>query len=126
MIAAFAPDATAITLVKAFRQGEPIALPGTPATPAPAMAPHDLCLVKLNIGPGNPGPDDAPSTSAGIGVEVWLPAPIVWNQRLELWGDGGFSGRAEISDRSVIGAPEALDRRKIKPVRGSQRFGKLT
>jgi feruloyl esterase len=89
----FLPDAnTHVLLVKAFKQGDPIALSNTPATPAPATAPADLCLVKLLVGPGNPGPTDAPSTSPGIGIEIWLPAPANWNERIRAYGSGGWAG----------------------------------
>ena len=85
MKTAFKPDAnTTVTLVKAFKKGDPLALAGTPASPAPQIATEDVCLVKINVGPGNPGPAGALSTSAGIGIEAWLPSPAKWNKRL-LW-----------------------------------------
>lgn len=87
---AFKPDAnTTVLLVKAFKQGDPVALSGTPSTPVPQKAPADLCLVKLLVGPGNAGPAGAPSTSAGIGIEVWLPNAASWNQRVRVYGSGG-------------------------------------
>lgn len=93
MKAAFAPDAnTAVTLVKAYRAGDPIALSATPATPAPPVAPVDVCLVKLLVGPGQAGPAGAPSTSAGIGIEVWLPAAASWNKVIRVFGSGGWAG----------------------------------
>lgn len=52
----------------------------------------DLCLVKVVVGPGNPGSAGAPSTSAGIGIEVWLPTPSAWNERIRNLGGGGWSG----------------------------------
>jgi feruloyl esterase len=52
----------------------------------------DLCMVKLMVGPGNPGPADAPSTSKGIGIEVWLPMPEKWNGRIHSIGGGGWVG----------------------------------
>ena len=70
----FKPDSqTTVLLVKAFNKGDALALSGTPATPAPPVAANDVCVVKLLVGPGNPGPAGLPSTSAGIGIEVWLP-----------------------------------------------------
>lgn len=93
MKAAFKPDArTQVVLVKAFKQGDSLALPGTPASPAPPIAGSDLCLVKLVVGPGNAGTAGAPSTSAGIGIEVWLPAPSAWNERIRNLGGGGWAG----------------------------------
>ena len=65
MMTDFKPDSnTTVTLVKAFKKGDPLALSATPATPPPPVALNDLCLVKLTIGPGNPGPAGAPSTSS--------------------------------------------------------------
>src|SRR6266404_1642349 len=56
MITAFKPDAnTTVTLVKAFKKGDSLALSATPASPPPPIAANDMCLVKLTIGPGNPG-----------------------------------------------------------------------
>ena len=79
MIAAFKPDAnTTVTLVKSFKKGDSLALSGTPASPTPPVAINDLCLVKLTVGPGNPGPASAPSTSSGIHIEMWLPSPANW------------------------------------------------
>src|SRR6267378_3603135 len=98
MKTAFRPDAnTTVTLVKAFKKGDRLALSGTPASPPPLVASNDVCLVKLNVGPGNPGPADAPSTSAGIGMEIWLPTPANWNQRTKSTGDGAFAGNPTIS-----------------------------
>jgi feruloyl esterase len=98
MKTAFKPDAnTNVVLVKAFNAGDPLALPGTPATPAPPVAAADLCLVKMVVGPGNPGTAGAPSTSAGIGIEVWLPTPANWNERIRNLGGGGWAGGNQAS-----------------------------
>src|SRR5215207_7337308 len=71
---AFKPDAeTSVLLVKSFKTGDPLLLTGTPTAATPT-ATTDVCVVKLLVGPGNPGPAGAPSTSAGIGIEVWLPS----------------------------------------------------
>lgn len=72
------------------------------------IASVDLCVVKVNVGPGNPGPADAPSTSAGIGIEVWLPAANEWNQRLHVIGGGGFAGDPKVSSLNQIGGDLAL------------------
>lgn len=93
---------TRVQLVRQFRKGEalPLAWPlqqselgflddyGSFAMVAEA----DLCLVKLLVGPGNPGPVDAPSTSSGIGIEVWLPSQTAWNGRVHAVGTGGLGG----------------------------------
>lgn len=100
---AFRPDAeTTVLVVKSFKTGDPLALANTPATPAPMAAPVDLCLVKLLVGPGNAGPAGAPSTSAGIGIEVWLPAPATWNERIRAYGSGGWAG-GQHSDPALVG-----------------------
>lgn len=62
----------------------------------------DLCLVKLNIGPGNPAPAGAPSSSRGIGVEIWLPSPETWNGRIHQLGGGGFNGVAAVSSLTKL------------------------
>lgn len=101
--AAFKPDSlTTVLLVKSFKAGDKIALSKTPATPPPPTAAVDLCLVKMLVGPGNPGPAGAPSTSAGIGIEVWLPTTKNWNGRIRAYGNGGWAGSAE-SDVTTIG-----------------------
>lgn len=85
-------DRTTVLLAKTFKQGEALVLPGTPATPTPPTAGSELCFVKLLVGPGSPGTGGAPSTSAGIGIEVWLPTPENWNQRIRNLGGGGWAG----------------------------------
>jgi hypothetical protein len=91
--AAFAPDTnTAVLLVKSFKAGDSLALSGTPASPTPPVLAAGMCLVKLLVGPGNPGPAGAPSTTRGIGIEVWLPEPARWNERIRAFGSGGFGG----------------------------------
>src|SRR6266478_1486034 len=103
MITAFKPDAnTTVTLVKAFKKGDPLALSGTPASPPPPIAANDMCLVKLTIGPGNPGPAGALSTSSGIHIETWLPSPANWNKRIHNITLGGFGGNAIIGNTSLI------------------------
>nr|QJD15099.1 esterase [uncultured bacterium] len=87
----FKPDAlTTVVQVKSFAAGSEIVAASArgPATIAEA----DVCLVKLNVGPGNPGPQGAPSTSPGIGIEVWLPARDKWNERFRAMGGGGWAG----------------------------------
>ncbi len=89
----FAPDAnTTVLLVKAFNAGDSLALSGTPASPTPPVLSASMCLVKLLVGPGNPGVAGAPSTTKGIGIEVWLPAVANWNERIRAFGSGGFAG----------------------------------
>ena len=101
--AKFHPDAnTKVTLVRAFRKGEDLNLDGKPSGQA---SPDDVCMVKMMVGPGNPGPAEASSTSDGIAIEVWLPSPAKWNNRIHAWGTGGFSGPWQISSLTSFGLP---------------------
>jgi hypothetical protein len=101
----FTPDSlTTVLMVKAFKKGDALALSGTPATPPPAIAANDVCMVKLLVGPGNPGPAGAPSTSVGIGIEVWLPTPANWNRRIHVIGGGGWQGGVHTSLTLLAGA----------------------
>ena len=101
----FKPDSqTTVLLVKAFNKGDALALSGTPSTPAPPLAANDVCVVKLLVGPGNSGPAGLPSTSAGIGIEVWLPAPANWNHRIHVIGGGGFAGGVQTNTTLLAGA----------------------
>lgn len=88
----FRPDAlTTVVAVKSFRVGDPLVITGA-ATPYTQTATKPLCGVQLLVGPGNPGPAGAPSTSPGIGIQIWLPQKGSWNQRLHALGGGGFQG----------------------------------
>ncbi|MGJ7510745.1 tannase/feruloyl esterase family alpha/beta hydrolase [Variovorax sp. GT1P44] len=99
----FAPDAlTQVLLVKSFKAGDPLVLSGTPTASTP-MATSDVCVVKLLVRPGNPGPADAPSTSQGIGIEVWLPSESKWNQRIHVKGGGGWAGGVQTSLTALAG-----------------------
>jgi feruloyl esterase len=105
----FRPDRdTRVLLVKPFKAGDPVALSNTPAVPAPPTAPVDLCLVKLLIGPGHPGTPGAPSTSPGIGIEVWLPTSTNWNRIIRTYGSGGWAGGFQ-ADTTRIGGTGAGD-----------------
>ncbi|HUR95615.1 MAG TPA: tannase/feruloyl esterase family alpha/beta hydrolase [Gemmatimonadales bacterium] len=104
---------TKVLLVRQFKQGEPLLLTGAPDTSArgagvegapnatPPTAGLDLCMVKLLVGPGIPGPAGAPSTSAGIGIEVLLPSHDKWNQRIRAYGNSGWAGTAQTSLTAV-------------------------
>jgi hypothetical protein len=96
------PDTT-VTLIRFFKKGDNLSLDGTPAKKTAA---RDLCMVKLNVGPGNPGPAGAPSTSRGIGIEIWLPTP--WSGRVHVIGGGGFAGNADISSLTQLGTAGSL------------------
>jgi len=97
----FHPDAqTQVTMVKAFHAGDDLHLGDKRSG---VIAAHDVCMIKLNVGPGNPGPADAPSTSKGIGIEIWLPAPSNWTGRIHALGGGGFVGLQSISSLTALG-----------------------
>jgi Tannase and feruloyl esterase len=102
---------TTVNLVKSFQPGEVLSLVSPAAEDAP-VTPVELCLVKLMVGPGNPGSASDPATSVGIGIEIWLPSRHHWNHRYQALGNGGFAGGADISSLTAIGAlrpgPSAL------------------
>ena len=99
----FQPDSlTTVLLVKAFKKGDPLTL-GTP-TPTTPQAASDVCVVKLLVGPGNPGPVGAPSSSPGIGIEIWLPARENWNHRIHVTGGGGWAGGNQANLTVLAGA----------------------
>ena len=100
----FRPDRlTTVLLVKAFKKGDALLLTGTP-TPNTPIAANDVCVVKLLVGPGNPGPVGAPSTSPGIGIEIWLPSRANWNRRIHVAGGGGWAGGDQTSLTLLSGA----------------------
>lgn len=103
---------TTVLLVKPFRQGEPLLLAEAAAAVSsstvegaagapPPTAGRDTCLVKLLVGPGNSGPAGAPSTSAGIGIEVLLPSHAGWNGRIRAYGNSGWSGTPQASETQI-------------------------
>lgn len=81
---------TRIIAVQSFKAGEEVRLANSPAPHIQTTS--DVCMVKLVVGPGNPGPAGAPSTSPGIGIEVWLPTREQWNQTIRAYGSGGWAG----------------------------------
>jgi len=97
----FHSDQTTVLLVKQFKAGDPLTL--GPSTGTPQTASADVCVVKLLVGPGNPGPADAPSTSQGIGIEVWLPSEGKWNKRIHVKGGGGWAGGVHTSLTALAG-----------------------
>lgn len=88
----FKPDSnTSVVAVKSFKKGDALILSGAGTATSPTAA-NDVCMVKINVGPGNPGPDGAASTSPGIGIEIWLPSKTAWNSRVHALGGGGWQG----------------------------------
>lgn len=119
MKANFKPDAaTSVLLVKSFKKGDPLLLSGS-ATASTPVASNDVCVVKLLVGPGNPGPADAPSTSAGIGIEVWLPAAANWNNRIHVLGGGGWAGGTQTSITALAGVGGGLSASGTAMVEGA-------
>jgi pimeloyl-ACP methyl ester carboxylesterase len=104
---------TQLVIAKPFKRGDRLVLTDDPSaassasavegggTAQPPIAGTDLCMVKLIVGPGNPGPAGAPSTSAGIGIEILLPSPQTWNQRIRVFGNSGWSGTPQASPTIV-------------------------
>lgn len=87
---AFQADAlTTVVAVLPYKKGDKVFVSDSGA---PVTLAADMCMVKLKVGPGNPGPADARSTSLGIGIEVWLPTRAQWNQRIRNYGGGGYLG----------------------------------
>jgi feruloyl esterase len=98
LASAFKPDPlTHVVSVRAYQRGDKLFVSdsGVPVTLA-----ADLCLVKLKVGPGQPGPLEARSTSEGIGIEVWLPTHANWNERIRNYGGGGYVGGNHIDAQS--------------------------
>jgi feruloyl esterase len=90
---AFHPDSdTSVVAVRLVKKGEELSAPDVPKPPITPAA--DLCLVKLLVGPGVTAEKDgtARSYSQGIGIEVWLPTPANWNERIRNYGGGGWVG----------------------------------
>jgi feruloyl esterase len=90
---AFRPDAdTSVVAVRLVKKGEELSAVDVPKPPITAAA--DLCLVKLLVGPGATAEKDknARAYSEGIGIEVWLPTPANWNERIRNYGGGGWVG----------------------------------
>ncbi len=103
----FKPDAsTSVVAVKSFKKGDALVLGGA-ATAATPVAANDVCMVKLNVGPGNPGPEGAPSTSPGIGIEIWLPSKAAWNSRIHALGGGGWQGGVAGSAAAIASSDAA-------------------
>jgi feruloyl esterase len=90
---AFHPDSnTTVVAVRLVKKGEELSAVDVPKPPITATA--ELCLVKLLVGPGVTAEKDstARSYSKGIGIEVWLPTPANWNERIRNYGGGGWVG----------------------------------
>jgi pimeloyl-ACP methyl ester carboxylesterase len=89
---AFRPDSdTTVVAVRSVKKGEELLASDSPK---PVTAAADMCLVKLLVGPGVTAEKDktARSYSEGIGIEVWLPTPTNWNERIRNYGGGGWVG----------------------------------
>jgi len=96
---AFSPEEqVTVLLAEKVRKGQPFPNPTMeqlvyPKVPASYGA--DLCHVKLLVGPPNPGPAEAPSTSRGLAFEIWLPERAAWNGRFHAIGNSGSTGSEE-------------------------------
>jgi feruloyl esterase len=96
-----------VVQVRYFRKGDPLGFAETAGAQTP-LAAANICMVKLVVGPGNPGPEGAPSTSPGVGIEVWLPDQANWNGRLHALGGGGWQGGTAGIAGSVASTPAAM------------------
>lgn len=106
--ASFKPDAdTRVVQVAHINKGEPLSFGADRPANTP-LAANDLCMVKLIVGPGNPGPQGAASTSEGIGIEIWLPDRTNWNGRLHALGGGGWQGGSAGVDGAIASLPAAM------------------
>lgn len=94
-------ELTQVLLTHEFKKGDVLKLDESSTTTQ--VAENDLCVVKLLVGPGNPGPEGAPSTSAGIGIEIWLPSRENWNNRIHVLGGGGWAGGVHTSLTNLAG-----------------------
>jgi pimeloyl-ACP methyl ester carboxylesterase len=96
--AAFKSDAlTSVVAVLSYKAGDKVFVSDSNS---PVILAADLCMVKLLVGPGHPGPVEARSTSEGIGLEIWLPSHAQWNQRIRNYGGGGYVGGGHIYAKS--------------------------
>lgn len=99
---AFKPDAnTTVVSVRRVARGEQIiAVDST----TPVTVARDMCLVKLLVGPGSTATErdrTARSWSEGIGMEIWLPEPAGWNERIRNYGGGGWVGGGHRSPEKI-------------------------
>lgn len=101
----FKPDSnTEVIAVKQYKTGDLFpngTIQSQYSDPTANKFKSDLCLVKLRIGPPTIGPADAPSTSAGIGIEVWLPEKSAWNERAMGIGGTGWTGSEELDPTKI-------------------------
>ena len=93
---------TTVVAVRDIKKGTPLVAVDSQQ---PITAATDMCLVKLLVGPGATAETDktARSYSQGIGLEIWLPAHAVWNERIRNYGGGGWVGGGH-RDPDAIGS----------------------
>ncbi|MDB5702865.1 MAG: tannase/feruloyl esterase family alpha/beta hydrolase [Sphingomonadales bacterium] len=91
-----------VLLIKHFAKGDRLRLghetdrTGKPDTSPVPLSADDVCVIKLVTGPSVSGPADAPSTTKGVGIEVWLPASSNWNSRFLSIVPGGWAGERAV------------------------------
>jgi hypothetical protein len=94
------PD-TKVLAVREFKVGDSIRMNETATSSGTAT--KGLCLVKLLVGPGTSDLAGQPSDTQGIGIQVWMPTPGDWNERIRSYGNGGWAGTAEASLTTISG-----------------------
>lgn len=116
---------TTVLLIRHFKKGDPLpnrTMEHYAFPDAPMAVGADLCLVKLLVGPPIPGPADAPSTTAGIGIEVWLPTKANWNGRVQAMGGTGWSGGEEADLTRVSSVAISADHRSPSTVAAEEGY----
>ena len=115
MKAEFHPDdKTTVVLVEKVMKGQPFpnaTMEQFVYPKVPTIYGANLCHVKLLVGPGNTGAADAPSTSRGIGIEIWLPEKSIWNGRFHAIGGSGSTGSNELATDKISEWTAAIDTR---------------
>jgi feruloyl esterase len=110
----FRSDANITVLsVNKVKKGDPYPNPTTEQGLLPKIRPAtfiaNLCWVKLLVGPGVPGPAGVPSTSRGIGIEVWLPEKAAWNHRFHALGGAGWANGTQETILGKINSVSGID-----------------
>jgi hypothetical protein len=97
-----------VLLIKHFAKGDALRLgqetdrSGKRDTSPARIADNEVCVIKLVTGPSVAGPADAPSTTRGVGIEVWLPPSSNWNSRFLSIVPGGWAGDRNVKSAGAL------------------------